>query len=275
MTDIIQYAIQYLYDRIPSEILGLTFNIQNGLPYNYIKSMDDIIDQTVIQRRVVKDCSIVSGKIKYITLLQAYLEEPLPDYRAMTNVIGQFSIYRIPAEVREGCPISSVMSIGYPVRNVGSIFPGDYTASECPYATMNQMASEVLQSQTMSKNPPTPTPELIGSNLIRLTPSQFVHLDWVVACKLAFDENMTNLAHSAVIPFAKLVLYATQMYIYNDLIVKLDKGFIQGGAEIGAIRNIVESYQDANEKYDEELLQFRGGSTLDTKNKMIILSHML
>ena len=274
MTDVIQYAIQYLYDRIPSEILQLTFSTNNGIPYNHIRSIDDAIDQQVIQRRVIKDCSLVSGKIKYITLLSQYLEIPKPDNFALTNMLGQFSIYRIPPEAREGCPISSVMSLSYPARNSAAMFPNQQNA-DCPYVTMNQMANEVLQSQTMSNSRPTPTPELVGSNIIRLIPSQFVHLDWVVACKLAFDGNMTNATHSSILPFAKLVLYATQMYIYNDLIVKLDQGFIQGGAEIGAIKNIIESYQDANEKYDEELLHFRGGATLDTKNKMIILSHML
>ena len=274
MEDVLQYALRYIYSNIPTEILQLSFGQQSPMPFNMVQSMDDKISQLVLQRRVIPDCNIVSGKIKYIPLLESYAELPRPDTLAMTSTMGQFGLYRIPEEAREYVPISSVISIGYPVRNFSGMFPGNNN-NPCPMVTLNQMANEVLESQTMSRTPPMPMPELLGGDLVRLIPSQFTHIDWVLTVKLMFDTHMNNMTRSAMIPFAKLALYATQIYIHNDLIVKLDQQFVQGGSEIGAIKEIISGYQDAFDKYEEELLQFRGGATLSSREKAVIFSYMV
>lgn len=276
MRESIQYTLNYIRSRIPQEVLDLTFRPQN--PYLQDTTDNGIITE-VIEPRVLADCNIVSGKLKYIPLLPEYSEEPQNLGYAMPFPIGHFGLYRIPPEARENVPITQVVSISHPINNFGgasvpaNMGTNDY--SNCPWVNMNQMAEQVLESRTYNSTPPVPTPELMGSNIIRLTPPQLAQINWVLGCKLAYDPELTNLPNSALIPFAELCVYATQMKIYNYLIVKLDRGMVEGGTDITSIRAIVESYQDAHERYSEALLRFRGGAILDTRTKLLLLQHMM
>lgn len=276
MRESVQYTISYIHNRIPNEVLHMAFMQHN--PYGPFTTLDDTIMTNVIHKRVLADCNIVSGRIKYIPLLPEYTELPADVSMLMPYPIGQYGLYRIPPEAREGVPITSVISISHPVNNFGGAgAPNNYDGENqnCPWVNMNQLANQVLESKTMNSTPPVPIPELLGGNMIRLNPPQLAQVNWVLGCKLAFDTELTNLNNSALIPFANLAVYAAQMYIYQELIVKIDEAVISGGAEIATIKAIVESYQDAHERYAEALLKFRGGQYLDTRQKLVFLQHMM
>jgi enolase len=72
-----------------------------------------------------------------------------------------------------------------------------------------------------------------------------------------------------------VVIEVTKQRKIDEMMIKLDGGYIEGGVEIGSIRAIIEKYEDSETEYDEALLQFRGGTALDTKSKLTYLGYML
>jgi hypothetical protein len=236
-------------------------------------TLDFQIISNVIEDIVIVDCNIDSGRIKYIPLLSQYAEMPEPEAGFATTIVGQFGIYRIPSEARENVNISKVIGIHYPIRGFTGTNP--HGTFKCPWSTVNALGDELIRSHTMSNTPPMPIPELLQGNLIRLIPDQFAHMDWILSVKLMYDNDMTNLTSSALRRFARMCLYATQMYIYTNLIIKVDKAYIEGGQELGSFKELIDEYKDAEEKYEEERLRFKGINFLDTKTKMTILEAMM
>ncbi|MNY68424.1 hypothetical protein D3C86_2061840 [compost metagenome] len=68
---------------------------------------------------------------------------------------------------------------------------------------------------------------------------------------MSHDPNLSNIPPSFADPFTELVILATKAFIYNRAIIELDEGAIRGGASLGRIREIVDSYADANVMYKE------------------------
>jgi len=142
--------------------------------------------------------------------------------------------------------------------------------------TMNDMVDQVLESHTFNNSRITPMAELLAGDLVRLIPGQSSHVDWVISARLAYEPNFSNLNQSAVLSFANLVVLATKAFIYNELIISLDEVSTMMGVEINTVKQIIESYAEADKEYDEMLTeQFTGGAQLDPRRMAILFNHML
>ena len=235
-------------------------------------SLNDLIMQKVLRGRIAVDCNLFGGKIKQIVLTQSMMEEV--QYSIAENAInaGRYCLYRIPAEERENVAISEVNGITYPGNLGGShLNMAGYGGG----ATIPILAAGVLDSQTYASSPPRPLPELISGDLVRLNPPQYSHIDWVLSARLCYDENFTNMNSSALDSFADLVVCAVKAYIYNKLVISIDRGWVEGGSEIGTIKQIVDTYSEMNERYKELLTSFAGGATLDVKRLEVYFRNVL
>jgi hypothetical protein len=72
-------------------------------------------------------------------------------------------------------------------------------------------------------------------------------------CLLAYDASMSQIQIGSILDFTELAVLGTKAYIYNAYKVPLDEGKVKGGFELGSFREIVESYSDAREQYNEYL----------------------
>ena len=77
--------------------------------------------------------------------------------------------------------------------------------------------------------------------------------DWVEN-----DTEMTNLNPRSFRAFAKLVEYAVKSYIYNELVVTMDIGELYAGNQLGRFKEIVDSYEEAEEMYMTHLNEVMG-----------------
>ena len=250
----IEDALRQIHSNIPSEILDLAFR-----PRIQRRSIDDCI-QTEVIHRVRLDCSITGGMETVIVLKPEYVEasslpNPYTAFNTNTSVI-----YRIPPAERQNRAISDCISVSYPVGyGSGSLF----TTSGAG-ATVGQLACDALSSHTYAGALPTPTPIILSGDLVKLVPPTNLYvanLPWLLRCKLSYDDEFTNLNRRAVRPLANLILSACKSYIYTKLIVQIDRGFLEYGHEVGTIKDIVSSYQNEEEKYQELLNSFMGSAT--------------
>lgn len=264
MHQALQQAFVNLFQTIPREILQDTFKAPYG------GSIDQVIMSSVITSRVLPDCNLVGGKMKNITLLHEYHEQTLYGVQEDFANRGLFSIYRIPANEREGLPIVAVNGVAYP-EDMSSNPYKHYNDQGANMATLTQ---SVLHSHTYANVPITPTPELLEGDLVRLLPSQTVHIDWVLSVRLGYDNSFSTLNANAVFPFIQLVEHAVKNYIYNQMIIGMGQAKIMGGHELGIYRDVIQTYSDSNDKYLELLKDFKGGAVQDTQRLLTLFKHM-
>lgn len=252
-------ALRTIYNTIPSEILEVAFT-----PSQFNCTLDERIQDRIIRGRVLHDCNINAGQIKRIPLYACetvYLN-PDPMYTSLTDP-SNGALYKIPPGVREHRDIVGVIDISYPYDYVGM------NDAQMGFGVNGNdlmgLASFALRSRTHTGACLTPTPTLLANNMVLINPTNSFMSDWVLLCRLAYDENFTSINNSSITPLTNLIVTATKAYIWVNLTIKIDQAVLSGGQEIGKFKEIVDQYTDANNQYSEDLIKFRGSTLYDPK----------
>jgi hypothetical protein len=270
MNDAMRVSMTRIKSQIPNQILEIAFRKKDAGPFANLSIDEQILDE-VVRERVMTDCNLMGGRTTQISLAVSMWEQTVDTHSQINSGTGPFSIYRIPADRRENCDILEIHHTHYPMPYGNGVATNRIATG----GTMCAHSKNLLNSHTAGDTIQTPTAELLQGNVIRLHPGSFAHIDWVVTCRLAYDENMTNLNSSAINSFAKLCILAVKQHIYNNLIINLDAGFIQGGAEITNFRTIIEQWSDLNPEYLEELDVYFGANFMDIQRIGPLLKYMI
>lgn len=239
--NIIYYAINNLKHAIPHEILELCFSPQRGVTqvpqwytYDAAKSVDANIRDKIIEGRVNIDCNLLGGVQIAIDLSKL----PYTEYDIYTK------IFNIPLEQTGFRKIVSVMHVSY--------MNDAYGYQSLGYRTNSLLGAAQDLYQAMASMPIVSTANcsLVGENTVMIRDSMTRHSsDLCLSCIVENDEAMANLKPGIYLLYSELVTLATKAYIYNNLSIAMDQGAMTYGYNIGAIRDTVSNYADANELY--------------------------
>ena len=260
------YLLERIHLHIPEEILVIGFNSYTN---RGMFSIDYAIKEQIVFGIVLKDCCLFSGKIKKIELQEDFVQR----VSQQPSIIpyGAYSLYKIPEEYREHQPITYAIDISYPITD---IYP--YTTPiEGTSGSLQQLADNSISSYTGYGNAPKPLVTATPPDIIKLTPPQMTHVNWLIACIIGYDQSFTNISPGLLQSLSKMCVEATKMWLYKNLIIKIDQGLLVGGKELGKFKDIIESYTDANEKYEEYLMDFRGASQFDNDSLVEWVSLMV
>lgn len=267
MNDPIHAAISRIKSRIPKAILELVFNQPTN---NIIRTdIDSQIKHEVINKVIRTDCDLHGGKTTTIYLNPDWIEHTNGDDSEVYSGDGGFGIYRIPPEARDMCDILEVHHILH--RN----YSGGSSGGGVPGHPEVQWMKGLIDSHLATDHLSTPSVELLSGDIVRLNPAPMAAREYTLVCRLSYGENFTGLNSSAIRSFVKLCEYATKRYIYQQLFINMDAGFIRGGAEYDSIKTIVESYGDMDELYDEELVRYFGRNFLDLPRAAGMIARMV
>lgn len=251
-------AIQETKWRIPAELLHAAFidNSRYGR-LNAGASLEDQMLTLVVRPRVMVDCNLVGGITQLIPLYGLGME--LVDNAQWSTVM------RIPKERTFGKSIMTVEDVSFfsvaaassyvggAIAN-GNISGTSYSPSASDNSAMMAAITGVLSAQDKIPYTSTSRIELINENTILLRDGWPLEQQvGFLRCKLENDENMNNIQPSSYRYFAQLVEYAIKAFIYNRLKIQVDVGELRAGATIGAFRDILDSYSDANQNYQDYL----------------------
>lgn len=236
----IQKAIDDIKFIIPRTILETVF-IKKELAWrNTPVNIDAQILIEVIRPRVLVDCNLVGGSEVLISL-QGLSAERTNQYT---------SVYRIPKERSQGRSIISVLNITYAdpyaADNVGM-------ATGCGVSSMMTAAQGMLDSQGAIPLVSSASVQLIGENVVMVRDTSMLPANVYLRCVIAHDDNMNHLQLRSYKPFSKLCEFAVKAFIYNEYVIKMDQGELYGGQQLGRFKEIVDSYSDAEELYQEHL----------------------
>ena len=270
MVNALDNALSHIKLSIPGELIELAFKIRE--PHEVTYPIEQMVLEKIIRGIVRKDANIVGGKLKKIALLPEYLEKL--DYNVTDAYMftGPFSLYRIPPCEREGQAIVDVHGVTYRGSYAGYVPHANGWAGG---ANISTVGASVMDSHTFASAPPRPNITLLSGDLVRLNPSQHSSIVWLMSCRIGYDENFTNLNPQSIITFIDLCIAATKMYIYNKLVIAVDRAFIESGYELGSMKLELDKYGDAEQRYRELLDQFAGATLLDPDRTIELLSYLL
>jgi hypothetical protein len=241
-------AIQEVKYTIPLEILEKAFI--DGSRYwrpTLLNSLEAQIENLVVRPRVLIDMNLISGQEVLVPLEGLIFERPYQ----YTTVIS------IPKSRTQQRRINSVRNVTFfNVAAIGGLYGGlSGLSSNVPglAAEDNTAAVSVTASLMASfdKIPQTSTSHvsLIAENTILINDGLMIPSNSFLRCALETDENLSSLPLRSYRYFSTLVTHAVKAYIYNLLVIKMDKGEIFFGAELGRFKEIVDSYVDSNQNY--------------------------
>lgn len=270
MVDALDRALARIHSVIPNEVLEAAFE-----PWNYDISLDRLIIENVILKKVRDDISLRGGKVFQIILNMdwcKYTSSPSP---YALGIAGSYSTYRIPPEAREHRDISCILQVKFPY-SIGTSATGTFY-NDCSVKgnTLGGLACAALQEQTGANLLVSPTGIIRPGNVVQLSPPQMNFVPWDIRVRLKYDDNFSGMDVSTVYPFARLCEFAVKSYIYTKLIFKVESNMVFKGAELGVMRDQVQSYQDATEKYDEELILVGGAEVLDPERLKGVFARMV
>lgn len=270
MIDGLSAALQRIHTVIPEPILEAGFADEG-----FDISIDEQIKQKVLLPRVRQDMSVRCGPLLQLILDERWIHPVSSPSRYALGIAGANSVYHIPPEAREHRDIASAFDIEFPF-SLGTQGQGAGLWSDCQRAgnSVASLSCAILKSKTYANMLVRPTVTLYPGNIIALSP-QISVLPWKVHCRLQIDDNFSSFDVSLIAPFTQLCEQAVKAYLYNKLLMVVETGLVWRGAEIGVAKDIVSSYSDANEKYDELLIACGGADIMSSQRLYHILSHMV
>jgi hypothetical protein len=238
----LQRALSVVKFSIPRAVLAYTFQeFNNGWRQNPA-SLDEQMLLQCIRPRILVDCDLVGGIEVFISL------SGLP-YETFNDYIF---VYHIPKERTMGRSILSPLSVGY-VENVTSMIN-----SGLNYSPIRQdsviAATAVLNSFSSFPILSTAELQLIGENTVMIrNQSNIVNMN-ILRCVMSNSEDLNDLQLRSIPAFTQLCVLGVKSYIYNKVIVELNKGELSGGQELGVFKEIISTYADAEAQYQDYLI---------------------
>ena len=248
MSNPISKAIAEVKYRIPRQILEKVF-VDGSRFYRptLAASMEAQIENLVIRPRVLVDCNLIGGIQANIPLEGLNYEMP---YQYTT-------VIHIPKDRTNGRSINSVRNVTFfNAAQAGALYGG--AAAAAGFLSNNNSvdntaavtaAAGVMASYDKIPLTSTSRVSLIAENTILISEAGFLPTNSYLRCILENDTDLNNLPLRAYRFFSNLVEYAVKAYIYNALVIEIDAGELRYGQNLGAFKDVVSSYADANQNY--------------------------
>lgn len=252
-------AIDDVKRRIPRPILNVVFVQPETILGQPVPgwqkpptSIDEAILNEVIRPRVLVDCNIVGGTEVMVPLAGlAARRDPVYDY---------ITYFDIPKSYTQGRTIISALNITYSDATKLAAYGGNGTVNNSAMLYAGQATIDAYGTIPMSS---TAYVQIIGENKIMVKDSTILPPNVSLRCIVADDPEMAHLQTRSILPFCKLVELAVKSHVYNEYVVQLDVGEIYAGQSLGRFKDILDTYADAEELYQDYL-----------KHKWMKIAHM-
>lgn len=244
----ITLAVDRIKQSIPEEILKEAFVPREYNAYydTYQRyrnhgpiSLDSIIEDKVIREKVAVDLSLSAGGeclVPISTLPREWLDQ------------FYFTV-QVPKKNTGGRRIISASLVNYGgiqgyTNNLGFPMSSSYMAQAAAGVFMAEAPLQVTSTGYVHVLPG-------GENKVLIQDTTVLGGNSVLKCTLSHDEDLENIRPPYVNKFCAMCVMYAKAYCYNTLVIKLDEGAVIQGAALNRIREIIDSYSDQMQMYEE------------------------
>lgn len=240
----IQYAMNTLLQgAIPHQLLEYAFQATRSRYGTRMHSLEEEIRRVIIDGRVLFDVNLLGGTEIFIPL-----------DRCKCELVDQMTyVYHIDPLLTQNRPIMQVYDV---TLGAGSWMATTnmYTGDGGAYfggSAMGRNTSSLVNAAQGPISISTSDVNIVGHNtvMIRFTSSYGRNL--FLRCRVGDDDQLSSIRPQSYQDFANLVVWATKSYLYSNHMIEVDEGLLQGGQSLGVYRDILSSYSDAEERYNE------------------------
>lgn len=254
MANTINYILNEIRQSIPYEILYAGFTIDDTPETININSLDDKILRKLLKKRVFLDLNVIGGiemLIPINNLNPSFTEYGYTVYNIPNELTGNkeiISVLGLNSLNILGVPGSTGLASGYYSTTAGGMVGNSLT--NVAHRIGNSVAPETYVTNAHT--------EIVGYNTILIYANFRLLYNYALRVLLENDSNLNNIQPRSYKNISTLCILAAKAYIYNKLIIPLNNGYLASGQELGIIKNIIESYEDANEQYNTYLREVVG-----------------
>lgn len=238
-------AVEVLKYKIPRQILDEVFQPKTFYWRGAPASIDEKIMQLVVRPRVLVDCNLVGGA-EVLVDLGGLVQETVNNFEV---------IYRIPKDRTGGRVIMSVLSVGFGSASLMAHVGGSTGFSPGSVTPITLAGQAMMEAMSPAPVVSTAKISLIGENTVLIRNTSPISSNIYLRCIVAHDENMSHLQLRTIPAFTKLVELAVKSYVYNELNILIDEARLAGGQALGRFKEAVDEYRDAEQMYEEYLMQ--------------------
>jgi hypothetical protein len=232
----IKYGIDRIMREIPREILHMAF-LRKAHYFSVETTLDKQITDLVIKKIVLRDTNVVGGMTITIPTEKCNLR-----YYEKNNTEHNLVI-QVPYSVTGGKKILEPLSL----VDDGGGSTGYNTSRNQFTSSMNNIFNH---NANIGSGFATTNLELIAPNTV-LVYEEVDNLSiGYLKVLVENNENLTNISPKSYLNFGELCVLAAKQFIYNKLVIDLDKGALYNGQELGKIADIINSYENATEDYN-------------------------
>lgn len=242
--DLITYAVERILNVVPREILRLAYigkQDYRGAP----KNLSTEIRRKTVEGRVIIDTNIVGGETIHVDL--SGLKPVFHDQ--------YHYVFEIPPERVNHRKIMTALSVNYMSYNkaLSKYLPGVPAGTGGNVSDVMSAAHRAFDSRSNIPVVSNSDVDMVSDYTVRIR--NHLHTASVVQlrCIVENEERLANISMRNAPAFATLCLHAAKAYIYKELLLTLERGYLEHGQELGAVKNYVDGLSDAEENYQTYL----------------------
>lgn len=246
----LMYAIGTVKASIPIEILEEGFKDKYSHFNRSPTSLDNRMLMKCIRPRILMDCGIVGSRTMMVGL----------DNTPYDMEDNNTRVYYLRPEDLNYQRLISVLSVSYGLRTGaggmgGGNLPGSDVQGGCCGGPNELLSSgrQVMDSMSNIPTVSTASVELVNDNTVLIRDNKFFSHSYYLRCIIENDDNMNNINPRSYTNFGQLCKHGVMSYLYNKLIIEIDRGKIEMGKNLGIFRDIVQEYSESENDYQDYL----------------------
>lgn len=228
---------------IPREVLEVTFPNEG-----VFVPLEERLINKCLRPMILKDMNLLGGVTVYVDINNCEIIATKNYEQHVNSYVSEF-VLRVPKYL----------------TNDKSIISALYVTVGIPAYPMQKPCTPVVMNETLKLASVIDTPrvittsrlEVVGENLILIAGLSPNINNATLTVTVENNNNLENIQASYYKHVVDIMSKGVKTYIYNTLAVKLDKGYIYGGHELSVLKDIVDSYSNAAEEYNEALMLWK------------------
>lgn len=238
----IDSAIQKVIRSIPRPILKAGLFTSEELTFGLPTTIEDAIYSKVIGPFVIPKLSEF-GQLREIPLTGVPWE----------SIKSNVRVYRIPEESTDFRPIVSAHIAGSNIVDGRYHTPPQTQFYQANHSSVLNRAARITRAEQPQARITTAEVRVLAPYTVQIKEPYHFRNELTLYARVRISEDLNEIKPAFYEVIAKLVLYATKQYIYNNLILAMGSMRLEHGKDFSEFKNIVDSYSDAGDMFDDHL----------------------